>query len=343
MSGVQQQIRDRRRQTVARHEHRLGADELDLLGRNVEREVDGPRRQRELRDVGKSARIGVGSLQAHQLERRIVQRLPDRRELHLADEERGVDLAALQGMQRPEIDQPAQPGVGRGDAVGGEQRLDEGSDSAARRADRDLHAAKLVELRQRRRAAVEDPERLVVQRHEHGEVAALLRRDDPAVHEGHVDAGIRLVQQLLVVLCAARHSNLDGHALSGQDVPVALRVLVVQAVLKAGGEDDAMRDRADQEPGARQSQDRKQRSGHPRPFQGLPTELADLLVATHGLFVSSVPTGAAEVCFPASRSITAEVEKHPRLDRRTVHRRLAWHGGTFSDPLLTFTELNRMP
>ncbi len=38
----QQQVDDRRRQAVARDEHRLGADQPDFLVRNVQREVDGP-------------------------------------------------------------------------------------------------------------------------------------------------------------------------------------------------------------------------------------------------------------------------------------------------------------
>ena len=239
---------------------------LTSLGRYVQGKVDGTRREGQLRDVGKPARIGVCSLHAHQLERRVMQRFPDGRELHLAEEERGIDLASLQGVKRLEIDERGQPRVGVGDVVGGKQRLDEGSDPASRRADRDLLAAELVQLRQRRRTAVEDPERLVVQSHEHGQVAALPRLDDPAVHEGHIHPGLRVVQELLVVLCAAGHALFDGQAFSGKDLFVALRVLVVQPVLKAGGEHDVVRDRADQEPGARQCQEPKAAQRSPRPF-----------------------------------------------------------------------------
>ena len=77
-------------------------------------------------------------------------------------------------------------------------------------------------MRQHCRTAVEDPERLVVERHEHGQVAALLRSDDPAVHEGHIHPGFGVVQKLLVLLGAAGQALFDGHALAGEDLLVAL-------------------------------------------------------------------------------------------------------------------------
>ena len=170
-------------------------------------------------------------------------------------------LAVLQRAKRFEIDQRNQPGVEARDVVGGEQRLDEGAHAASGRADGEPLVAELVQLRQRCRIAVEDPERLVVERHEHDQVAALRRADDAAVHEGDVDAGLRIVQQALVLVCAAGQALFDGHAVAGEDFLVALRVLVVEPVLESGGEHDVARDRALQEPGAQHGHQRSAATG----------------------------------------------------------------------------------
>ena len=87
-----------------------------------------------------------------------------------------------------------------------------------------------------------------------------------AVHEGHVDPGLRIVQELLVLLRAAGHALFDGHAFTGEDLLVALRVLVVQPVIEAGGEHDVARDRALQEPGARQGHGQYAAQRPARPF-----------------------------------------------------------------------------
>lgn len=81
---------------IARNQHGLGADHLDVLVRNIDGEVDGPGRQRELRDVGKFPRIGGGAWKAHQLDRRIAQRLLNGRGWRPADKEGCVDLAFFQ-------------------------------------------------------------------------------------------------------------------------------------------------------------------------------------------------------------------------------------------------------
>ena len=195
-----------------------------------------------------------------------MQCLPDRRELRRADEECRVHLAVLQCMKGFEIDQWNQPGVEARDVVGSEQRLGEGSRPASRRADGHPLVAELVELRQRPGIAVEDPQRFVVEGHQHDQVAALLRADNPTVHEGDIHAGFRIVQKLLVFVCATGQPLFDGHPVARQDLLVALRVLVVEPVLESGGEHDVPRNRALQEPGAQESHER-QRGDRPKPVQ----------------------------------------------------------------------------
>ena len=71
-------------------------------------------------------------------------------------------------------------------------------------------------------SAIEDPQRLVIQRREHHEVAAVFGRDDAAVNERNVDAGCGVVQQARVVVGAAGQPLLDRHAFAREDLPCSV-------------------------------------------------------------------------------------------------------------------------
>jgi hypothetical protein len=121
-------------------------------------------------------------------------------------------------------------GVEARDIVGREQGLEESAHALTWRPDRDALVAQLVELRERFVAAVEHPQRLVVERREHLDALALGRRHDASEHERDVDAGLRVAQQVDVLVGARRDALNHGHAVTRQDGLVTQRELVVQAV-----------------------------------------------------------------------------------------------------------------
>ena len=100
------------------------------------------------------------------------------------------------------------------------------------------------------------------------------------MHESDIHAGIGIVQQLLVFICAAGQALVDGHPIAREDRLVALRVLVVHPVLESGGEHDATRDGALQEPGAQERQQR-QYGDRPGPVQNPLPKLAGPFVEAH--------------------------------------------------------------
>ena len=134
-------------QPVTRGEHRLGAEQGDLAIRDVEREIDGAARQRELADVGKPALIGVGADEAQQFQRRVAQRVHDRVGLGAADHHCGIDFPALERAQPVGRSQREHRRIGGRHAVGGEQRLHERACAAAEQADGDPFAEQWFDYR----------------------------------------------------------------------------------------------------------------------------------------------------------------------------------------------------
>ena len=90
--GIGQQVDQRRVQAVASHEHCLGADERDILFRNVQGKIDRPGRQCQLGDEVESPMVRVGASQIHQPELWIVKRIRHGLILRAVHEYRRSDL-----------------------------------------------------------------------------------------------------------------------------------------------------------------------------------------------------------------------------------------------------------
>ena len=220
--------------------------------------------------------------------------MPYGRRLHGPHQEGAIHFTRLQRTQSVAKHERLELRIEAVQVVGFEQRLRKCANAAPGRADGDALVAQLVQLRQRLLPPIEEPDRLVVQRREHDEAAAVSRPDHSAVHERDVDTGLRVVQQELVLVRAAGQSLLDRDALAREYRLVALRELVIHAVLEPGREDDVARDRALQEPRAhhrdRDQRERKQCPAH----EAAPAAQAPISDAHAG-------NGAA-VCYGAPRS-----------------------------------------
>jgi len=89
-----------------------------------------------------------------------------------------------------------------------------------------------------------------------------------ALHERHVDAGLRIEQQLQVLVRAGGDPLIHGHALARKQILVAPRKSVIDAAFRAGGQHDMARDRDDDElvdapHDDRDQRRRQQRETHP--------------------------------------------------------------------------------
>jgi len=131
---------------------------------------------------------------------------------------------------------------------------------------------------------VEDPDRLVEEAAERDDrfdvllavVAEGLAR--AALHEGEVDVLLRVAQQHEVVARADAVPQLDLDLIALELLGVALAELGVGAVLRAGGEDHAMRRRGIEEPVGRHEQrdaDDDERSPRDREIAHRDQRLAD--------------------------------------------------------------------
>ena len=238
---LQQQVDERRVQAVARRKHRLGADHRDRLRRDVAREVDRAGRQGQPHEEGKPPLVRLGTREAHQPQLRVAQRALDQRRGRAADQQRGVGAAGGEQVDRRVGGCVDQRCVVRVDAIGGEQRDHERARAAPRHADGDPLAAQLEQLRDRRVAAKEDPQRLVIQAREHHELVGRRTARDAALHECDVDPRLRIEEQLVVLAGALRLADVDRHPLAGEQLAVAQRVLVVEAARRTGGEHDPPR------------------------------------------------------------------------------------------------------
>ena len=114
---VHQQVVERGGKSSASDEHGGGADQGDVVRWNIAAEVDGPFRQRELRDVGHAPHVRIRALEAHELQVRIPECVMDGGVLRPAHVRHRIDLAVRQRPLRFLAADGTQRGVVRGDTA----------------------------------------------------------------------------------------------------------------------------------------------------------------------------------------------------------------------------------
>jgi len=90
----------------------------------------------------------------------------------------------------------------------------------------------LVDLGERLGTAVEDPHGHVIKAGKHDEIVGLGEPRDATLRDRDIDTGMGIQQQPQVFSGAVGHSLLDRDPNSRQDLDVALRILVGQAILQ---------------------------------------------------------------------------------------------------------------
>ncbi|MBS1171548.1 MAG: hypothetical protein H6R12_378 [Proteobacteria bacterium] len=236
--GLQHHVDQCRMRVLARHQGRQGRDQRRVAGRNVALEIDHAARKRQLRQVGEASRIGVRLGERQQLHVLGVEQQPYRRRVRRTDHEYGVHRAAVQRIYRLQARHENQFDLAFGHAVGIEQLARQLVRTAAGDADRDPLARQLVDPVDTGFAAVEHPQRLVVETAEGAQGNVLAYHLGPALDETEIHL-LFLVQQAFEVLGrtgGCQFDQLDAVAL--EDRLVARREVLIRAAVAARRDDD---------------------------------------------------------------------------------------------------------
>lgn len=191
--GLDQQVRQRRVQRVARHQLGGRRDHMDRRGRQVLAEIERAHWQFELRQVRKAARVCVGLREIVELHIwRTVKLAHDRGLRGIAGEESGVDLPGDEGLRRVFARKRQQFGrAARLDAVGLQKRERQFPGAAAFGADCEPLALEFGESRDRW-PVIEDRQRHIRHAAERHQAIACCAGRDAVLHEAHVDVRVRV-------------------------------------------------------------------------------------------------------------------------------------------------------
>jgi len=250
-SRFDQQVGKRGGEVLARHQFDGGADQVEVVGREIFADVERAHRQLQLVEVGIAPRVGIGLLEIEQPHLRRGQQLADdSRGGGVAHQEHSVEFARDQGVR----------GVGAGevgylhrigalvDAVGGEQGEGEGAGAAAFRADRQVLGAQFGQPVDLQLAAIEHQQRHMEQAAQRHQPVLRHAAGDTALHQADIDAEFRIVETLQVFQRTLRTQNVEFDAVVRQDLGVFVGGAAKTAAVGSGGDGQAVRrPRVDQE------------------------------------------------------------------------------------------------
>ncbi|CAG9225754.1 hypothetical protein BCAR13_530008 [Paraburkholderia caribensis] len=232
---IDQQIRQRRMQRIARDQFGRRRDHVQRGRRQVFAEIERAHRHFELRQIREAFRVGGGLREVVELHaRRAIQLAHHGRLRGVARQDRRVDLAFRQrfGCVVAGQRQQLRRAVG-GDAVRLQQLQRELARAAAFGADRDALA---LELRQQRdhRPAIEDRHGHIRDAAERHQIVSCFGRRDAVLDEADVDVRVRVGQSPVIVQRAFRLQHVERDTVAREDFLVLLRGDPEGAALGAG-------------------------------------------------------------------------------------------------------------